>query len=159
MLEIVTFTLGPAMTNAYPRLVLFPGILCIVDEQIGPEDRVALVATSGSHGMYQEFTNDPWALRLAISRVTPQFVDSGWAGPPQLTQYQAELIERGDPRGELIALQFKARDASLSAKEGRRLRQLLREHGRRWLGPLDAVIDAAGLEFDRGFPSACRAVW
>jgi VWFA-related protein len=89
-------------------------MLRFVDEQIGPEDRVALVATSGSHGMYQEFTNDPWALRLAISRVTPQFVDSGWAGPPQLTRYQAELIERGDP----IALELAVQEVLLDQPAG-----------------------------------------
>jgi VWFA-related protein len=80
-------------------------MLRFVDEQIGPEDRVALVATSGSHGMYQEFTNDPWVLRLAISRVTPQLIRTDWAGPPQLTQYQAELIERGDPLALELAVQ------------------------------------------------------
>ncbi len=80
-------------------------MLDFVDEQLGPDDRVALVATSGSLGRFQEFTNDPWVLRRAISRMAPQPIRTSWVGPPQISDYQAELIERGDPLALEMAVQ------------------------------------------------------
>jgi uncharacterized protein (TIGR02996 family) len=62
--------------------------------------------------------------------------------------YADALLERGDPRGELILLQYRG-------GSGARVRQLLTEHGRQWLGPLSHVI-RAGFEFERGFLSSCR---
>jgi uncharacterized protein (TIGR02996 family) len=62
--------------------------------------------------------------------------------------YADALLERGDPRGELIQLQYRG-------GSGARVRQLLSEHGRRWLGPLSQVI-RAGFEFERGFLASCR---
>lgn len=68
-----------------------------VERELGPEDEVAVVATSGSSGLYQEFTGEAEVLRQAISRVTPQLRSTTWTGVPNITEYQAELIERGDP--------------------------------------------------------------
>jgi uncharacterized protein (TIGR02996 family) len=68
------------------------------------------------------------------------------ADGPRLV-YADFLQERGDPRGELIALQILHRDTS-------RERELLREHARTWLGPLADVIDLrpdAQTTFERGF--------
>lgn len=68
--------------------------------------------------------------------------------------YADHLLERGDPRGELIALQLAGRARPLNRTERRREAALLRAHGRRWLGPLDAVIADEGLEYELGFPAA-----
>jgi VWFA-related protein len=80
-------------------------MLDFVDEQLGPDDRVALITTSGTVGLYQGFTNDPWALRLAISRVVPRLPPTSWTGPPQISVFQAEQIERGDPLALEMAVQ------------------------------------------------------
>ncbi len=59
--------------------------------------------------------------------------------------YADWLMEQGDPRGEFIALQFKA---DPDAK--RRANALLREHKKAWLGPLAHVLRGE-VEFRRGF--------
>jgi len=68
------------------------------------------------------------------------------ADGPRLV-YADYLQERGDPRGELIALQILNRDTP-------RERELLGQHARQWLGPLADVIDLspnAQTTFERGF--------
>jgi len=76
-----------------------------VERELGPEDQVAVVATSGSTGLYQEFTSDAELLRQAIGRVTPQLRHTAWTGVPHISEYQAELIERGDPFALELAVQ------------------------------------------------------
>ena len=63
----------------------------------------------------------------------------------------AELLqERGDPRGEFIALQLAAK----RTKEGRaREKELLAEYAARWVEPLGAK--KASAKFERGFVVAC----
>ena len=56
------------------------------------------------------------------------------------------LLAHGDPRGELIALQLAGSDDD---RPRARCEQLLREHGRRWLGALRPVTYRA--RFARGF--------
>jgi len=56
------------------------------------------------------------------------------------------LLARGDPRGELIALQLAGAGDDRQRVRGE---QLLREHGRRWLGALRPVAYRA--RFARGF--------
>ena len=76
-----------------------------VDEQVSPEDFVALVTTSGSVGVYQDFTRDPRALHRAIDRVTSRYVPVEPGGAPYLSEYQAELIDRGDVEALRVAIQ------------------------------------------------------
>jgi VWFA-related protein len=76
-----------------------------VHQQLQPQDQVAVVALSGALGLYQDFSDDPALLWRAISRVTPKMPRTDWTGPPQITEYQAELIERGDPTALYIAVQ------------------------------------------------------
>ena len=77
-----------------------------VDEQISADDEVALVTTSGRVVLAQEMTRDRAALREAIGRLSliqqrrVQFNDV-----PHLTEYQAELIDRGDPEALRLAVQ------------------------------------------------------
>ena len=56
------------------------------------------------------------------------------------------LQEQGDPRGEFIALQC-------HQPGSKRERELLKEHGKAWLGELAPWV-GADFEFRRGFPSA-----
>jgi len=72
--------------------------------------------------------------------------------------YADALLEQGDPRGELIALQCRlAREPDLP--EARQLRkragELLDSHGKQWLGELAAIV-RAGYRFERGFLAVCR---
>ncbi|MCX5744749.1 MAG: TIGR02996 domain-containing protein, partial [Proteobacteria bacterium] len=66
--------------------------------------------------------------------------------------YADLLAEQGDPRGELIALQLgRAPDAPASARE----LELLKKHGKQWLGALAPVLSwgrgYSGTVFRRGF--------
>jgi uncharacterized protein (TIGR02996 family) len=66
--------------------------------------------------------------------------------------YADYLHERGDPRGELISLQFKP---SLTDREKVRERSLLEKHMRKWLGALAPVVSSteaySKTRFERGF--------
>lgn len=65
--------------------------------------------------------------------------------------YADQLQERGEPRGEFIALQC-------AGGSSKRERVLLKLHERAWLGPLDRFIHEKGLVYRRGFPAAGRLV-
>lgn len=64
------------------------------------------------------------------------------------------LLERGDPRGELLSLQLL--DRALTPKEQKRVTALVRQHGRSWIGKLTGVADAKTLQFERGVLVGCR---
>ncbi len=66
--------------------------------------------------------------------------------------YSDALLERGDPRGELISLQMR-RDLDRDANK--REKELLETYGKQWLGELAPVV-MAGFTFERGFLSECR---
>lgn len=65
------------------------------------------------------------------------------------------LLQRGDPRGEFIALQL-ARAESGSARRTSREAELEDQWGRLWLGATEPCIQQGGVVFERGFLSACR---
>jgi uncharacterized protein (TIGR02996 family) len=65
--------------------------------------------------------------------------------------YADLLTSRGDPRGELIALQLLPK---LAKPQRDRIKQLLREHQIAWLGELADVALAMDLRYERGFPAA-----
>jgi len=69
--------------------------------------------------------------------------------------YADYLQERNDPRGEFIVLQFRRRDGTLGRDEAKREKDLLAEHARRWLGGIAKLVKKTGMEFERGFLSAC----
>jgi len=72
--------------------------------------------------------------------------------------YADALLERGDPRGELITLQCRlAREPELpGARElRRRISELVDSYGKQWLGELAPVV-RAGYRFERGFLAVCR---
>jgi uncharacterized protein (TIGR02996 family) len=66
--------------------------------------------------------------------------------------YADALLERGDPRGELIAIQLQ-RDAAPELR--RREHELLAAHAVQWLGGLAPVI-SPGFRFERGFLVECQ---
>lgn len=67
------------------------------------------------------------------------------------------LIERGDPLGELIAIQDRARDAPLTPAQDKRMRSLIAKHRVAWLGALSGVCQhREGLLFDRGLLAECQ---
>ncbi|MBL8939440.1 MAG: TIGR02996 domain-containing protein [Archangium sp.] len=72
---------------------------------------------------------------------TPRLVYGDW------------LQEQGDPRAELLTLQLKPKTTS---KEQQRVRQLLKAHGRAWLGVLEPAILRRSEVFARGFPSTAH---
>ena len=76
-----------------------------VDEQAAAEDYVALVTTSGSLGVHQDFTRDRRALHRAIERVQSRYQPVEPGGAPYLSEYQAELIDRSDADALRLAVQ------------------------------------------------------
>jgi uncharacterized protein (TIGR02996 family) len=64
-----------------------------------------------------------------------------------LAVYADWLQERGDPRGELVALQ-------LANREPARQRALIAKHGKSWLGAVGTVTTQKYTRFERGLPVA-----
>lgn len=62
--------------------------------------------------------------------------------------YADFLAEQGDPRAEVIALSARG---ELTMAEKRRLKGIVHDHARRWLGPLETIADSAGSTFVNGF--------
>ena len=58
-------------------------------------------------------------------------------------------LERGDPRGELVILQLKDARGAATDADRKKVRAILREHEKEWLGPLAAVT--VKRRFERGF--------
>jgi uncharacterized protein (TIGR02996 family) len=82
-----------------------------------------------------------------------------YAEPSDLVRrqiYADFLLERGDPRGELIALQLADARGQLDRAGRTRIRALLREHQLAWLGPLAPVLVRAGAELRNGFLTRAR---
>jgi VWFA-related protein len=67
-----------------------------VDRQRSEDDAVAITTTSGAGGVLQDFTQDRETLKRAIERVTSRYQPVEPSGTPYLSEYQAELIDRGD---------------------------------------------------------------
>lgn len=64
------------------------------------------------------------------------------------------LLERGDPRGEFVALQL-ARQAT-GEPPSTRERALADHWGRAWLGAIEPYVMRGGTVFERGFVARCR---
>jgi VWFA-related protein len=77
-----------------------------VDEQLTPDDQVALITTSGQLGLHQQFTNNRAILKRAINRLSfaERRVSLNASDIPRLTPYQAELIENNDPDAVALAV-------------------------------------------------------
>lgn len=68
-----------------------------ISEQMAAADRVALIAASGSLGLFQQFTSERPVLQRAINRlsVREKNLENNF-NIPRITEHQAELIEFGD---------------------------------------------------------------
>jgi VWFA-related protein len=68
-----------------------------LEEDLRPEDQVALVTTSGASALSQEFTADRAVLQQTLSRLSAQGHPPQRTDIPYISEYQAELIEHEDP--------------------------------------------------------------
>jgi VWFA-related protein len=75
-----------------------------VEEQVPADDVVALATTSGTQGVFQDFTRDKAALRRAIARVESRYQPVEAVGAPYLSEYQAELIDQADAEAVNVAV-------------------------------------------------------
>ncbi|MFN0084397.1 MAG: VWA domain-containing protein [Blastocatellia bacterium] len=77
-----------------------------INEQMAQGDQVALVTTSGSIGMFQQFTSERDVLERAVDRLTVQNrAVTNVSDFPRITDYQAELIDMGDLDAIELAVQ------------------------------------------------------
>lgn len=79
------------------------------------------------------------------------------AAPDDLTLRQVFgdfLAERGDPRGEHIALGLARREGRADPSAARKEAALAKKHGAQWIGDLDRVLAKDGRGFDCGFLEA-----
>lgn len=70
--------------------------------------------------------------------------------------YADFLSERGRPHGEFIALQLAQARGELDAAGQARMRALLKQHARDFLGPLKPAVTLTNLRFERGFVAHCE---
>jgi VWFA-related protein len=75
------------MTRAREALARF------VDEDMGVDDQVAIVSTSGQVGFLQQLTDDKVVLRAAISRLNYKGNPETYAGSTQISEYMASQIQ------------------------------------------------------------------
>jgi VWFA-related protein len=106
-----------------------------LEEDLRPEDQVALVTTSGGSALSQEFTADRAVLQQILSRLSARGRQPAWTGVPYITEYQAELIEAGDPLAldaaveeVMLAGTFQDRDSAEQIAR-RKARSILAEAG------------------------------
>jgi len=94
------------------------------------------------------------AKRDAEDEILREIYDDPLADAPRLV-YADLLTERGDPRGELITLQFARRAGSVDESQKARERWLLKRHMKEWLGGLAPAISNtqsySATTFERGF--------
>jgi len=65
------------------------------------------------------------------------------------------LTQKGDPRGEFIALQMARHRGTLDAAGKKREKELLKRHKKEWLGPIAPLIQPHHIRFERGFIVTC----
>lgn len=105
---------GRYLVLAVDDLHLAPGslmpakqaLLRFVEQQLAGDDQIALVTTSGSLGMYQQFTTDRDAIKRAVNRLSVRERQATSSSDiPRITPYQAELIEMNDRDALELAVQ------------------------------------------------------
>jgi uncharacterized protein (TIGR02996 family) len=98
----------------------------------------------------------------AAKKTAEDFLAEIWASPlddgPREV-YADWLLEHGDPRGELIALQIARARGAGTAEGAKRERALLAEHARTWMGPLEPAVQGNAFRFERGFLFTCKVAW
>lgn len=107
------------------------------------------------------------AARASIAELQRLLTNTDDAGAQLLAQVYADpaadaprlvyadwATSRGDPRGELITLQYARRDRAPEAAAVRRERELLDQYMQRWLAPIWNAIRPYSVRFERGFLSS-----
>ena len=67
-----------------------------VEKQMGQNDQVAVASATGQIGFLQQLTNDRMVLRAALDRLSPRSYSVRDMERPQMSEYQALMIERQD---------------------------------------------------------------
>lgn len=72
-------------------------ILKFIDQEMLPEDTVAVVSSTGKIGFLQQFTSDKTALRAAVERlIFNRDRSAADRSDPPMSEYEAQLIDRYD---------------------------------------------------------------
>lgn len=71
-------------------------LLQFVDNQVYPEDRVAIVSTSGQIGFLQQLTDNPAVLHEAIARLGYKQNPETFAGKTRISEFMASQIADGN---------------------------------------------------------------
>ena len=99
----------------------------------------------------------------ASRKTADDFLREIWATPADdgpRAVFADWLSERGDPRGEFIALQLARHRRTADAAALRRERALVAAHGRAWMGPLEPAIAKSPIVlFERGFLHRAEVSW
>jgi VWFA-related protein len=74
-------------------------------QEVSDEDEVALITTSGNLGLYQSFTKERVALRRAIDRLAYAEIRGNAGGRTEMSEYEAEAIDRNEPEALNEAIQ------------------------------------------------------
>lgn len=120
-----SFTAGRYVVLAVDDVHLAPGNLMFakkalnkfLDQQVGTNDQLALITTTGALGMYQQFTADREAMKRAVNRLSPrERRATSDHDIPRITSYQAELIGNGDPDALELAVQEIMRQFSVDRR-------------------------------------------
>lgn len=73
-------------------------LLHFVENQLNPEDRVAIVSSSGQIGFLQQLTDNSAVLHEAIARLNYKKNSETYAGSTRISEYVASQIESGNRR-------------------------------------------------------------
>ena len=145
--------LRPILTARITRKPIYTKVLKLIDAAVAHR-RVESRSTARERQLELELAAAVAALRKPAHTVESLLAEV-YARPdddaPRMVLADA-LLERGDPRGEFITLQLvRGRDGEPTERES----ELLKKHGRSWLGPLATVLSFgkgySGTEFERGF--------
>jgi VWFA-related protein len=92
-----------------------------IEEQMVAGDQIAFITTSGNIGLYQQFTTDRTILERAIDRLSVQTrTVTSSLDVPRITDYQAELIDRGDREALELAVELLQREQPSGSPSQRR---------------------------------------
>lgn len=75
---------------------LKPQLIRFVEDEMRPEDLIAVVTTAGGLGYLQQFTSDRAVLKTAIQQLSSFSLASADLEQPPISDYLAQLIDRGD---------------------------------------------------------------
>ncbi len=73
-------------------------LLYFIENQLNPEDRVAIVSSSGQIGFLQQLTDNSAVLHEAIARLNYKKSTETYAGSTRISEYVASQIESGNRR-------------------------------------------------------------